>query len=486
MFPVVMSMKDLELLRGGVAPSVPLDFLTTVCINTFRPEYYFSKEQTVGLAAQVHQRHKDTPEYAEYIKKALPVMLSAHKMLGAVYLFDKGEEIIDILETVRPDHIPYFWLTLLNYHDELGLAKTSLGRRGRSLVWKFLTHIQEKRGLRTIALWFTKNRKAWNEVCYRSHTHFEGDLEHLAASLLFKRQGHFEQIEDESTQTFLRDTANINEKVRTKTLTLKDVKESNLPFLTLEGFASGFMDTKSLEFYDAAFNKMTNYEVLRRTDSMRRNGFLDEYHDRWLQRMDRAAKWIDPTELGSVMLQHPDLSADLRKPLATSLENITIKFPRECVVLCDASRSMKLKRTNPMPRVIWELAGLVAASQGIPAYFIRDRIEKVPSTASPRGIARIFGDAKAYNPTCLSRGLNIAKTHKPKWVILITDGQSNIPYRGHEKLVAKDMKTTTILTLNPTVNPKEPEAATRIGVENEIFLPLRGLRFMGQLLEVVT
>ncbi len=478
-------MNKLKTLQERTTISVPIDFLTTVTINTFRPQYYFSKDQTIGAAAEVHRRYKDDPKYREYIERVLPVMLSSHKVLGAIHLFDQGQEVTDLLERARPDHMPNFWLNILDFHKELGLNRTSLGRRGRNYVWRFLKHIAENRGLRTIALWFTKNHRQWRSVCFRAHTKFKGDLNHLAAGLLFKRKGFLEKVEEEQVQFFLNDFETIQLKAISKSLTIEDIQQSRLPFRTLEGFASSVLDTRSLAFYEASFDKMTNYEVLRRTNAMRRCGFLDSHQDCWLQRMERAATFFDPTELGSVILQHPDLAAVLRKPFQTSLEHTSISFPEDSVVLCDASRSMMLKKTNALPRVIWELAALVAVSQGIPTFLIRDVIEGVPKCVGVDGITEAFGKNEAYNPTSLSRGLEEVGKLKPRWLILITDGQSNIPYRGHEKMVAEKMKQTTILTLNPTVNPLEPEAATCLGAENEIFLPLRGLRFLGQILDVI-
>ncbi len=478
-------MNKMKALQQRTEIVVPIDFLTTVTINTFRPQYYFSQDQTVGVAAEVHRRYKGDPRYQEYIERVLPVMLSSHKVLCAIYLFDQGQDVTNLLEQARPDHMPTFWLNILDFHKELGLQRTSLGRRGRNFVWRFLKHIAEKRGLRTVALWFTKTRKPWRAVCYRAHTKFKGDLGHLAAGLLFKRKGHLEQVEDEQTRSFLDDFVRIQLKAIIKSLTIEDVQQSRLPFRTLEGFASGVLDTTSLPFYEAAFDKMTNYEVLRRTDAMRRCGFLDSHRNLWLQRMERAATFFDPAELGSVILQHPDLAEALRKPFQTCLEHTPITFPQDSVVLCDASRSMMLTKTNALTRVIWELAALVAVSQGIPTFLIRDVIEEVPKCEGVEGIAETFGTNEAYNPTSLSRGLEAVAKLKPRWLILITDGQSNIPYRGHEKLVAEKMKETTILTLNPTINPLEPEAATRLGAENEIFLPLRGLRFLGHILEVI-
>ena len=481
-------MKDLKSLKGRTELSVPLDFLTTVTINTFRPQFYFSKEQTVDIAAEVHRRYKDTPEYIDYVMQTLPIMLSSHKVLSAINLFDQQqplEIVTDVLSGARPDHYPNFWLSIAQYARELGLNRTGLGRRGRNYVWKFLKHMAEERGLRTIALWFTKNRQDWNNVAYKTHAKFKGDLEHLAAGLLFKRKGHLDQIQDPKAWEFFEDLDQLTNKLNKGELTLSDIRNSNLPFLTLEGLASSVMDTRSKAFYQATFDRMTHFEVLRRTDSMRRNGFLDDEHDRWLKRMEAAGKFIDPADFGSVMLQHPDLAEDLRGPLTTSLQNTQIEFPKQTVMLCDASQSMKLQKTNAMPRVIWELAGLVAASQDVPTYFVSNTPQKVEPPKTLRGIARLFGTQKAENPTSLSRGLEKAKEHDPNWVILITDGQSNIPYRGHEKIVAEDLDAI-LLTLNPTVNPLEPDAATRIGSKNEIFLPLRGLRFMGQLLKVIT
>jgi len=481
-------MRELDLLKETVP--VPADFLTTVTINTFRPQYYFEKKQSVIQAVEVHKRYREDPEkYLEYSKKVLPLMLDSHKILCAVNIFDlipdSNADVIDILSQTRTDHIPDFWLTILEYHRELGLRKRNLGSRGRKLVWKFLKHIAAKRGLRTVAFWFMKDKAKWNRVAYRAHAKFKGDMELIARYVLFGRKTDLSRIEDEETRTFMEDLEKIKSKSADKTLTLEDLKESNLPFRMIEGYASRIIDTTSLSFYSVAFDKMTYHEVLRRTGAMLRNGFLDRYHDLWLEKMKRGARVIDPVEIGSVILQHPELSADLREPLAISLEHTQLKFPKDCVVLCDASRSMKLKKTNARVRVVWELIGLLAAYQGIPAYFIRDRAERVKETSSLREITREFGSYEAYNPTSLSRGLDEAWKHHPKLVFLVTDGQSNIPYRGHEKLVAERMRCT-IITLNPTVNPLEPEAATRIGVSNEVFLPLRDLRFLSNVLKVIT
>jgi len=479
-------MKELELIKERL--SVPSDFLTTVTINTFRPQYYFSKKQAVELAVSVHRKYRESPEYRDYVFKTLPLMLDSHKILAAINLYDMGypnSDIIEILNQTRTDHIPDFWLTLIKYHKELGLLKTGSGRRARNLVWKFLNFIAETRGSRTVAFWFIKNKAQWNEVAYRTHTHFKDDLECLAGGLLFGRTEKLGRLQDEGVKAYLKDLETITDKVRNHTLTLRDLAESNLPFRTLEGFASKIIDTKSLEFYRVAFDKMTYYEALRRTGAMLRNGFLDEYHDLWFNKMRRAARRIDPVEIGSVILQHPELSQDLREILTISLEETgRLKFPRKSVVLCDASRSMKMKKTNPAPRVTWELIGLAASAEKAPSYFVRDVAERVPEVTGARGISREFGNNEAFNPTSLSRGLEEAKKHDAEYVFLISDCQSNIPYRGHEKIIAKKMKST-IITMNPTINPLEPEAATRLNTPNEVFLPIRGLRFLKKLVEVI-
>lgn len=480
-------MKELGLVKEKFPVSG--DFLTTVTINTFRPQYYFEKRQAVESAVQVHKKYRDDPEkYLEYVEKILPLMLDSHKILSAVNLFDmfpdSNETVIKILSQTRPDHIPDFWLTILNYHKELGLKKQSLGSRGRKLVWKFLKHVEGERGLKTIALWFMKNKKKWNEVVYRTHARFKGDMELLAAGILFNRKGKLEQVKDERVRAYMEDLSDIKNKASKRILELSDIKESNLPFLVLEGLASSSMDTTSLSFYEASFRKMTHHEVLRRTGAMLRNGFLDSHHDEWVERLKRAAKIIDPVEIGSVMLQHPEIADDMRDPLVTSLGHAPLNFPKNSIVLCDASGSMKLKKTNARVRVIWELVGLVAASQGIPTFFVRDEVEKAGTVTEGWGIAREFGNNEAYNPTNLSRGLEEAGKLSPRYIFLISDCQTNIPYRGHEKTVAKRLKAT-IVTMNPTVNPLEPEAATRLNVPNEVFLPIRDLGFLSKVMEVV-
>jgi hypothetical protein len=473
-------LKELEALKARVA--VPSDFLTTVTVNAFRPQYYFDKDQVVFAAAKIHEKYAtDIEQYAEYALKTLPIMLDAHKILCAVNIFDKmrdNELVLDILEKTRPDHVPDFWLTITKYHKELGLKRSGLGSRGRKSVWKFLKRVAERRGLKTVALWFLKNRVPWSQVCYQSHVKFRGDLEVLAARLLFGRKVNLGELTDEATLDFLTEFVRISREVKEKTLTLEGVKESNLPFLTIEGLVSSVIDTTSLNFYDVAFDKMTYYEALRRTGALLRCGFLDRYHDIWLQKMQRGARVIDPADIASVAVQHPELSEDLRDPLATSLEQVDLNFPDKSVVICDASRSMKLKKTFPRPRVLWELIALIAAEKGVPCYLMRDKAEPVPRVeGGVRGIARAFGTNDAYNPTSISRAFEVARERKPKWVFLVSDCQTNIPYRGHEKLVAERMGAT-IVTLNPTVNPLEPEAATRLGAKNEVFLPLRDLRFL--------
>jgi len=147
---------------------------------------------------------------------------------------------------------------------------------------------------------------------------------------------------------------------------------------------------------------------------------------------------------------------------------------------------MKLVHRNARPRCIWELVGLIAAVQGVPTFVLRDTpVELSAPSGGALDVATAFGTQEAYNPTNLSAGLAKAHEYAPEWVFLVTDGQDNLPYRGAAKVQAEKMEGT-IVTLNPTINPLEPEASTGIGAKNEVLLPIRGIRFLRNMMEVLT
>lgn len=477
-------MKELNLIKERIG--IPPDFLTTVTTNTFRPEYYFSKVDVVEKAVVVHRNFvsRDPEGYKKAVFRALPIMLDVHKVLGAIYLWDRklatDTELITILSQVRPDHMADFWITIKEHRKVLGLKHKSLSASARNLLWKFFEYLTGARKKRTVALWLMKNKKQWNKAFFYTHTKLEDpDLEWLVSKFAFGRKQPSVTLEDEQLSILLSDLAQITVLQRTKQLTIKDVKESRLPYRMLEGYASGQLDTTTKQWYWATFDKMTNYEVLRRTDAMRRSGFLDEYGDLYHKRALRMAKWVDPVAIGSVVLQHPELTDHLFDALHDSIESVNLELPENSVMLCDASRSMKLKRTRPQPRVLWEIVALVTDRLGVPTYTFSDKPEKFL-----KDTRTFLVEGTAQGPTSISRALLKAKEHNPEWVFLLSDMQENIPYRGHEKQVAKKIDAT-IVTLNPTVNPLEPEAATRLETDNEIFLPINGLRQFEKILGVL-
>ena len=110
--------------------------------------------------------------------------------------------------------------------------------------------------------------------------------------------------------------------------------------------------------------------------------------------------------------------------------------------------------------------------------FFRDTI--------PNNIGGAFGHyGEAKNPTNIASALKVAEGYNPKWVFIVTDGQDNIPFRGAGKVVADTMTKTKIITLNPTINPLEPESITGIGSDNEIILPIRDIRQLTRMLKVI-
>ena len=475
---------------------MPVDFLTTVTANTFRKSYYFDKKASVVKAVEVHRKYaKDSGAYLEMVMRTMPVMLDSHKILSALYVFDsdqpvetKNRAILSILTRTRPDMVPDFWLSFLEFGEELGLRKTSLGQMGRKLVWRYVNEAVEKRGMRRVVMQLLKDKKKWNEVFYRAHAHMEGAMEDFVGHILFGRELDPDKPLPVMPLNFLMDLKKIANLSKSRTLLPEDIKGSTLPFRTLEGYASQskFL-TDSREFYEYAFHTMTAYEKLRRTDAMMRNGFISENFDRWQEALKGAARVYDPVDVASVILQHPQLRDALVQVLAESLRPALFKFPPDSVVLVDGSRSMKLVKRNARPRCLWELIGLIAAVQGVPTYVVRDTVESFDTQiGGALGIATAFGAQEAYNPTNLAGALDVAYSRKkPKWVFLVTDGQDNIPYRGAAKVQAEKMKGTTIVTLNPTINPLEPEASTGIGAKNEILLPVRGIRFLRNMMEVL-
>ena len=476
-------MKELDLIRQRIG--IPPGFLTTVTCNTFRPEYYFSKIDVVGKAVAVHKAFvsKDPQGYKEAVMRALPIMLDAHKILSAIYLWDNNlaneDELLGILSLVRPDHIANFWITIKEHRRILGLKHKSLSASARKLLWKFMERVATMRGKRQVALWLMKNKKSWNKAFYYTHTKLEDeDLEELVATFAFGRK-HEVTWNDESVEMMMIDIATLDRKRKEKSLTIKDFKESRLPYRMLEGYASGQLDTTTKEWYWAVLDKMTNYEVLRRTDAMHRCGFLKDYFDIYRKRALRMASRVDPVAIGSVILQHPELLDYLIDPLLDSLGSVHIELPKNSVMLCDSSRSMKLKRTRPQPRLLWELVAYVTYEAKIPTYLFSDKPREFKKAGRP-----FLAEGAARGPTSISRALLRAKEHKPDWIFLLSDMQQNIPFRGHEKEVAKKIDAT-IVTLNPTVNPLEPEAATRLETPNEIFLPIHGLRQFEKILKVV-
>ncbi len=363
---------------------------------------------------------------------------------------------------------------------------------GRKLVWRYVNTRFEKQGMRRVVMQLHKDKIKWNQVFYKAHAHMKGIMEKFVAHLLFGREfalpvaGSSEEID---AVTYLKDLENIRKLSASKILTPSDVDDSRLPFRIIEGYASQFgIDTDSKHFYAVAFDKMTAYEKLRRTDAMLRCGFIEDNLDLWTESLKGAARVYDPVDVGSVILQHPQLRDHLLQVLEGSLRNSLIRFPPDSVVLVDGSRSMKLVHRNARPRCIWELVGLIAAAQGVPTYVVRDTAEVFAWSWSPIGgpldIATAFGKQEAYNPTNLTDDLVKASEHNPEWVWLVTDGQDNLPYRGAAKIQAEKMEGT-IVTLNPTINPLEPEASPGIGSTTEGPLPLRGIRVQRTMMEVL-
>lgn len=491
-------LKDKE--TGELTLPVPVDFLTTVTANTFRKSYYFDKRATTVKAVEVHQKYaKDSGAYLEMVMRTLPVMLNGHKILSALFIFDsdqpaetKNKAILSILTRTRPDMVPDFWLTFFEFGEELGLKKKSLGQMGRKLVWRYVNAKVERQGMRRVAMQLLKDKKRWNEVFYKAHAHMEGIMEMFVGHILFGRELDYDNealyVDGVvSTTGFLKDQGNIAKLSAKKELTLKDIESSWLPFRTLEGYASQVgIKTGTAQFYDAAFERMTAYEKLRRTDAMLRCGFISDNLDRWAESLKGAARVYDPVDVASVILQHPQLRDHLIQVLEGSLRNSMFKFPEGSVVLVDGSRSMKLVRRNARPRCIWELVGLIAAVQGRPTFIVRDTVKEFDTQiGGALGIATAFGKQEAYNPTNLAAGLVEAHEYAPEWVFVVTDGQDNLPYRGAAKVQAEKMEGT-IVTLNPTINPLEPEASTGIGSKNEVLLPIRGIRFLKNMMEVIT
>ena len=488
-------LKDTE--TGELTLPVPVDFLTTVTANTFRKSYYFDKRATTVKAVEVHQKYaKDSGAYLEMVMRTLPVMLNGHKILSALFIFDgdqpaetKNKAILSILTRTRPDMVPDFWLSFFEFGKELGLKKKSLGQMGRKLVWRYVNAKVERQGMRRVVMQLHKDKVKWNQVFYKAHAHLEGVMENFVGHLLFGRELTLPEDVDKEVDAlnYLSDLKNIKDLVTSKTLTPGDVNDSRLPFRTIEGYASqaGF-DTDSKDFYKVAFNKMTAYEKLRRTDAMLRCGYISDNLDHWAESLKGAARVYDPVDVASVILQHPQLRDHLLQVLEGSLRSSMFKFPEGSVVLVDGSRSMKLVHRNARPRCIWELVGLIAAVQGVPTFVLRDTpVELSAPSGGALDVATAFGTQEAYNPTNLSAGLAKAHEYAPEWVFLVTDGQDNLPYRGAAKVQAEKMEGT-IVTLNPTINPLEPEASTGIGAKNEVLLPIRGIRFLRNMMEVLT
>jgi len=361
---------------------------------------------------------------------------------------------------------------------------------GRKLVWRYVLAAIERRKPRRVIMQLHKDKKKWNEVFYKAHAHMEGDLEAFVGHVLFGRELPKTPLVEEGSEqvvNYLQDLATITKLSGENTLTLDDVGKSRLPFRILEGYAgSAGIQTDTKEFYLSAYTKMTAYETLRRTDAMLRRGFPKE---KWLEKITRLAFVYDPVDVASVMLQHPELRADLVPVLEKSLEGKVPTFPRNSAVICDASRSMKIVYRNARPRCLWELIALIASTQGIPTWLMRDEPVKVVSHdgAGAADIAKLFGLQDAYNPTNIEGAINavIEDTTGLKWLFAVTDGQDNIPFRGAGKLGAERLQGVTVVTLNPTINPREPDSVTGIGSENEIILPVRGIRHMKNMLEVI-
>ena len=485
-------LKDVD--TGELTLPVPVDFLTTVTANTFRKSYYFDKKATTVKAVEIHQKYaKDSGAYLEMVMRTLPVMLNGHKILSALFIFDgdqpaevRNKAILSILTRTRPDMVPDFWLSFFEFGAELGLKKKSLGQMGRKLVWRYVNARVERQGMRRTVMQLHKDKANWNQVFYKAHAHMEGEMENFVGHLLFGRELVLSEGADEGAVDYLRDLEKIRKLASEKTLTPGDVGDSRLPFRTIEGYASqAGIDTDSKHFYTVAFDKMTAYEKLRRTDAMLRCGFIGDNLDRWVESLRGAAHIYDPVDVASVILQHPQLRDHLLQVLEVSLRRSLFKFPEKSVVLVDGSRSMKLVHRNARPRCIWELVGLIAAAQGVPSYVVRDTAVPFDTQiGGALGIATAFGSQDAFNPTNLMDGLVVAEGHNPEWVFLVTDGQDNLPYRGAAKVQAEKMDAT-IVTLNPTINPLEPEASTGIGAKNEVLLPIRGIRFLRNMLEVL-
>ena len=482
---------------GELVLPVPADFLTTVTANTFRKSYYFDKRATTVKAVEVHQKYaKDSGAYLEMVMRTVPVMLGSHKILSALFIFDgdqpaetRNKAILSILSRTRPDMVPDFWLMFFELGEELGLKKKSLGSLGRKLVWRYVSARVERQDMRRVIMQLHKDKVKWNQVFYKAHAHMEGMMENFIAHLLFNRELVLPEDVSEGIDAvaYLKDLENIKKLAGSKALTPGDVKDSRLPFRTIEGYASqAGIDTDSKHFYAVAFDKMTAYEKLRRTDAMLRCGYISDNLDHWAESLKEAARVYDPVDVASVILQHPQLRDHLIQVLEGSLRSSMFKFPEGSVVLVDGSRSMKLVHRNARPRCIWELVGLIAAVQGRPTFIVRDTTEEFDTQiGGALGIATAFGSQEAYNPTNLSDGLAKAWEYAPEWVFLVTDGQDNLPYRGAAKVQAEKMEGT-IVTLNPTINPLEPGASTGIGAKNEILLPIRGIRFLRNMMGVLT
>lgn len=488
----------MEALRAlGETLPVPTDFLTTVTSNIFRKQYYFDKKQSVVNAVEVHKKYAlDPEEYVRMIRRTLPVMLNSHKILGALFIFDaeldpklKNDTILEILLNTRPDDVPDFWLTFYESGPALGLKRKSLSQMGRKLVWRYVLKAIELRGRRRVIMQLHKDKKKWNEVFFKAHAHMEGEMEDFVGHILFGREFDLTKAvtEDGSIEVmrYLRDLDNISTKSTGKILTYADLKDSYLPFRILEGYTSSAgLKTDSKVFYDHAIHTMTAYEKLRRTDAMLRSGYSKEL---WLKEITKSARAYDPVDIASVILQHPELRNDLVSVLnATIASRPGPKFPKDSVVLVDSSRSMKLMLRNARPRCLWELVGLYARAQGIEHIYIFSDTAEPFREVDPTNLGGAFGAYSAKNPTNIAQALEFAKKHNPKWVFIVTDGQDNIPFRGAGKVVADTMTKTKIVTLNPTINPLEPESITGIGSDNEIILPIRDIRQLTNMLKVIT